>query len=134
MTGAPRTLRPEGWPRPTGYAHGVSARGRVVCLAGMLGWDAQERFTSDDFATQARQALANIVTVLAADGAGPEHLVRLTWYVIDRHEYRAALPEIGRAFRELIGHYRIAMTAVQVGALMEDRARLEIEATAVVPD
>lgn len=128
------TLLPAGWPRPKGYANGVAARGRQVLLAGMIGWDAEGRFPTDDFAGQARQALRNIVAVLEAGGAQPAHLVRMTWYVTDKREYLAALPEIGRAFRELIGHYDIAMTAVQVSALVEDRAKVEIEATAVVPD
>ena len=129
-----QALLPNGWPRPRGYANGVAASGRQVVVAGMIGWDAEQRFHSDDFGDQARQALANIVAVLEAGGAQPQHLVRMTWYVTDKREYLAALPEIGRAFREVIGHYDIAMTAVQVVALIEDRAKVEIEATAVVPD
>lgn len=128
-----QTLLPEGWRRPKGYANGVAAQGRHVFVAGMIGWDAQERFHSDDFAQQARQALANVVAVLRAGGAEPHHITRMTWYVVDKREYLAALPGIGQAFRELIGHYDIAMTAVQVVALMEDRARVEIEVSAVVP-
>ncbi len=127
-------LLPEGWPRPRGYANGVVARGRIVSVAGMIGWDAEGRFPSDDFAAQARQALDNVVAVLRAGGAEPRHIVRMTWYVTDKREYLAAAREIGAAFRELIGHYDIAMTAVQVVALMEDRAKVEIEVTAVVPD
>jgi enamine deaminase RidA (YjgF/YER057c/UK114 family) len=127
-------LLPPGWPRPRGYANGVAARGRQIFVAGMVGWDAQQRFASDDFAAQALQALRNVVAVLAAGGAQPAHLTRLTWYVTDKHEYLAALPALGQAFRELIGHYDIAMTAVQVAALIEDRAKVEIEATAVVPE
>ena len=127
-------ILPPGWPRPRGYANGVAARGRQLYVAGMVGWDAEQRFASDDFAAQAVQALRNIVAVLEAGGATPAHLVRLTWYVTDKREYLAALPAVGRAFRELIGHYDIAMTAVQVVALIEDRAKVEIEATAVVPD
>jgi enamine deaminase RidA (YjgF/YER057c/UK114 family) len=127
-------ILPPGWPRPRGYANGVAARGRVLSVAGMVGWDAQQRFHSDDFAAQAVQALHNIVAVLEAGGARPAHLVRMTWYVTDKREYLAALPAVGQAFRELIGHYDIAMTAVQVVALIEDRAKVEIEATAVVPD
>ncbi|MFT3820154.1 MAG: RidA family protein [Rubrivivax sp.] len=126
-------LLPEGWCRPKGYANGVAAQGRHIFVAGMIGWDAQERFQSDDFADQARQALANIVAVLRAGGAEPRHIARMTWYVTDKREYLAALPAIGRAFRELIGHYDIAMTAVQVAALIEDRAKVEIEVSAVVP-
>jgi len=129
-----QTLLPEGWKRPKGYANGVAARGRHIFVAGMIGWDAQERFPSDDFADQARQALANVVAVLKAGGAQPHHITRMTWYVTDKREYLAALPAIGRAFRELIGHYDIAMTAVQVVALIEDRAKVEIEVSAVLPD
>jgi enamine deaminase RidA (YjgF/YER057c/UK114 family) len=126
-------LLPEGWPRPKGYANGVAASGRQIFVAGMIGWDAQGVFHSDDFAVQARQALANIVAVLDAGGAKPHHITRMTWYVIDKREYLQALPSIGAAFRELIGHYDIAMTAVQVAALIEDRAKVEIEVTAVLP-
>jgi len=129
-----QVLLPSGWPRPRGYANGVAAKGRLVFVAGMVGWDAQCRFHSDDFAAQARQALANVISVLAAGGARPEHIVRMTWYVTDKREYLAAGAEIGRAYRELIGSYSMAMTAVQVSALMEDRAKVEIEVTAVVPD
>jgi enamine deaminase RidA (YjgF/YER057c/UK114 family) len=129
-----QALLPPGWKRPKGYANGVAAHGRQVFVAGMVGWDEQERFVGDDFASQARQALKNVVAVLAAGGAKPQHITRMTWYVVDKREYLAALPEVGRAFRELMGHYDIAMTAVQVVALIEDRARVEIEVTAVVPD
>ena len=129
-----QVLLPPGWKRPKGYANGVAARGRQVHVAGMIGWNAQEQFESDDFAAQARQTFLNIVAVLAEAGATPAHIVRMTWYVTDKREYLAALPEVGRAFRELIGNYNIAMAAVQVAALMEDRARIEIETTAVVPD
>jgi enamine deaminase RidA (YjgF/YER057c/UK114 family) len=127
-------LLPAGWPRPKGYANGVAASGRQLFIAGMIGWDAQGVFHSDDFAAQARQALANIVAVLEAGGAKPQHITRMTWYVTSKREYLAALPAIGAAFRELIGHYDIAMTAVQVAALIEDRAKVEIEVTAVLPD
>jgi len=129
-----QALLPSGWRRPKGYANGVAARGRLVFVAGMIGWDAEERFHTDDFAGQARQALLNVVAVLAAGGAAPHHIARMTWYVTDKREYLAALPEIGKEFRKLIGHYAIAMTAVQVAALIEDRAKVEIEVTAVVPD
>ena len=129
-----QVLQPAGWPRPKGYANGVAASGRQVFIAGMIGWDAQGEFVGDGFADQARQALANIVAVLREAGGKPEHIVRVTWYVTDKREYLAALPEIGKAFRELIGNYAIAMSAVQVSALMEDRAKVEIEATAVIPD
>jgi enamine deaminase RidA (YjgF/YER057c/UK114 family) len=128
------TLLPDGWPRPKGYANGVSARGRTLSIAGMIGWDAQSVFHTDDFGGQVRQALENVVAVLRAGGAGPEHIVRMTWYVTNKQEYVAAYPAIGKAFKELIGHYAIAMTAVEVRALIEDRAKVEIEVTAIVPD
>jgi enamine deaminase RidA (YjgF/YER057c/UK114 family) len=127
-------LLPAGWPRPKGYANGVAAHGRQIFVAGMIGWDAQGVFHSDDFAVQSRQALANVVAVLEAGGAKPQHITRMTWYVTSKREYLAALPQIGAAFRELVGHYDIAMTAVQVAALIEDRAKVEIEVTAVMPD
>jgi enamine deaminase RidA (YjgF/YER057c/UK114 family) len=129
-----KALLPAGWVKPRGYANGVGARGTQVFIAGQIGWDAQERFQSSEFAAQAHQALANIVAVLDAAGGRPEHLVRLTWYVTDKREYLAALRDVGSAFRELIGNYDIAMSAVQVAALIEDEAKLEIEATAVIPD
>ena len=129
-----QVLLPPGWPRPRGYANGVAAAGRMVFVAGMVGWDAEGRFASDTLAGQVRQALQNIVDVLKVAGAKPEHIVRMTWYVIDKREYVAAYPEIGVAFRELIGSFNAAMTAVQVSGLIEDQARVEIEATAVIPD
>lgn len=129
-----QVLLPPGWPRPRGYANGVASRGRMVFVAGMIGWDAEGRFVSDTIAGQARQALANIVAVLKEAGAAPEHIVRMTWYVTDKRDYLAAQAEIGAAFRELIGSYNAAMTAVEVSALIEDRAKVEIEATAVVPE
>ncbi|HSV59317.1 MAG TPA: RidA family protein [Variovorax sp.] len=129
-----QVLLPEGWPRPKGYANGVAARGTQVSIAGMIGWDAQCVFHSDDFAAQTRQALQNIVDVLREAGGKPEHIVRMTWYVTDKREYLAAGREIGKAFREIIGSYNAAMTAVEVKALIEDRAKVEIEATAVIPD
>ena len=129
-----QTLLPPGWPRPKGYANGVSARGRMIFVAGMIGWDAQGVFHTDDLAGQVRQALQNIVEVLAEGDAKPEHIVRMTWYVTDKQAYLAAYREIGQAFRELIGSFSIAMTAVEVSALVEDRAKVEIEVTAVVPD
>jgi enamine deaminase RidA (YjgF/YER057c/UK114 family) len=129
-----KALLPPGWVKPRGYANGVAATGTQVFIAGQIGWDAEAKFQSSDFAAQARQALDNVVAVLAVAGGRPEHLVRLTWYVTDKREYLAALKEIGGAFRELIGNYDIAMSAVQVAALMEDEAKVEIEATAVIPD
>ncbi len=128
-----KILQPDGWAKPRGYANGIAADGTVVSIAGQIGWNARGEFDSDDFAAQARQALANIVAVLAEAGGRPEHLVRLTWYVVDKREYVAAYPAIGAAYRELIGRHFPAMTAVQVVALIEDRAKVEIEATAVIP-
>ncbi|MFY9513575.1 MAG: RidA family protein [Rubrivivax sp.] len=129
-----QVLLPPGWPRPKGYANGVAARGQQVFIAGMIGWDAGGVFASDDFAGQTRQALQNIVDVLREAGGRPEHIVRMTWYVTDKREYLAAAREVGAAFREIIGAYNAAMTAVEVKALIEDRAKVEIEATAVIPD
>lgn len=128
-----QVLLPPGWPRPRGYANGVVAQGRQVFIAGMVGWDAEGRFHSDDFVAQVRQALANIVAVLNEAGGKPEHIVRMTWYVTDKREYLAAGKAVGAAYRELIGSYNAAMSAVEVKALMEDRAKVEIEATAVIP-
>jgi enamine deaminase RidA (YjgF/YER057c/UK114 family) len=126
-------LQPPGWARPRGYSNGVAASGRTVCVSGMIGWDAHGVFHTDDFAGQVRQALENIVAVLAEADARPEHIVRMTWYVIDRKEYVAAYPEVGAAYRAVIGAHYPAMTAVQVAGLVEDRARVEIEVTAIVP-
>ena len=127
-------ILPAGWPRPKGYANGVVASGRMLFVAGMIGWDAQGRFESDDFAVQARQALKNVADVVREAGGKPENIVRMTWYATDKREYLAAAREVGQAFREIIGSYNAAMTAVEVTALMEDRAKVEIEATAVLPD
>jgi enamine deaminase RidA (YjgF/YER057c/UK114 family) len=129
-----QAVLPEGWPRPKGYANGVVAGGRQLFIAGMIGWDAHQQFHTDDFAGQVRQALANVADVLRAAGGSPQNIVRMTWYVTDKREYLAAGREIGRAFRELIGDYDIAMTAVEVRALIEDRAKVEIEVTAAVPE
>ncbi len=126
-------LHPPGWPRPRGYSNGVAATGRQVFVSGMIGWNDQGHFESDDFALQARQALLNVVAVLREADAGPEHIVRMTWYVVDKREYLAASSQLGEAYREIVGKHYPAMTAVQVGALVEDRARVEIEVTAVVP-
>ena len=127
-------LHPAGWPRAKGYSNGVAARGRTLHISGMVGWDADCQFHSDDFTDQAHQALRNIVAVLAEGGAGPEHIVRLTWYVLDRAEYLAAGKALGVAYRAVMGRHYPAMSAVQVAGLMEARARVEIEATAMVPD
>jgi enamine deaminase RidA (YjgF/YER057c/UK114 family) len=127
-----KILQPPGWAPPRGYANGVAAAGRQVYVGGQIGWDANQRIVSDDFTAQARQALANIVAVLTAAGAKPEHLVRLTWYVTSRDEYNAALAGIGAAYRELIGRHYPAMSLVVVAGLLEPRATVEIEATAVI--
>ena len=128
-----KVLQPAGWPKPKGYANGIKAKGEFVFVGGMVGWDEKEKFPQG-FVPQAKQALQNIVAVLEEGGARPEHIVRMTWYVTDKREYVAAYPEIGRHFREIIGSFNAAMTAVQVSALVEDRAKVEIEVTAVVPD
>lgn len=125
-------LQPPGWARPRGYSNGVAASGRMVFVSGMIGWDGQGVFHSDDFAAQVRQALLNVVAVLAEADARPEHIVRMTWYVVDKREYVAAYKEIGVAYREIIGKHFPAMTAVQVAGLVEDRARVEIEVTALI--
>ena len=127
-------LQPAGWAMPKGYANGIAARGRLVFVGGQIGWNAGQQFETADFVGQARQALANVVAVLAAAGGGPEHLVRMTWYVVDKREYLASSRALGAAYREIIGRHFPAMTAVEVTALMEDAARVEIEATAVIPD
>jgi enamine deaminase RidA (YjgF/YER057c/UK114 family) len=127
-------LQPPGWPRPRGYANGIAASGRQVFVSGMIGWNEQGEFESDGFAEQARQALRNVVAVLREAGAGPEHIVRMTWYVVDRREYLAAAGALGAAYRDVIGAHYPAMTAVEVRALIEERARVEIEVTAVVPE
>lgn len=127
-------LQPPGWPRPKGYANGVAAQGRQVFVSGMVGWDAACRFQTDDFVGQSRQALENIVAVLREAGAGPEHIVRMSWYVLDKREYLDAGRALGAAYRDVIGPHYPAMSAIQVAGLMEDRARVEIEVTAVIPD
>ena len=127
------SVLPQGWPRPKGYANGVVAQGRMLFIAGMIGWDADGVFHTDDFGGQARQALQNVADVLQAAGGTGEHIVRMTWYVTDKREYLAASRDVGQAFREIVGNYAIAMTAVEVKALIEDRAKVEIEATAVLP-
>ena len=126
-------LQPPGWARARGYSNGIAASGRQVFVSGMIGWDAQCQFHTDDFAGQVRQALHNVVAVLAEAGAKPEHIVRMTWYVTDKKEYLAAHKEVGQAYRDIIGRHYPAMTAVQVAGLVEDRAKVEIEVTAVVP-
>jgi enamine deaminase RidA (YjgF/YER057c/UK114 family) len=129
-----KTLLPPGWPRPKGYANGVSAQGRVVVTAGVVGWNAEEKFESEELAGQFRQILVNMLAILAEDGAGPEHVVRMTCYVTDVAEYRSSLPEIGAAWRDLIGRHFPAMAVVGVTELVEPMAKIEIETMAVVPE
>ena len=129
-----QVLQPAGWTAPRGYANGVATSGRLVFVAGQIGWNERCEFDSDDFIAQVRQALLNVRAVLAEGGAAPEHIVRMTWYLVDKREYIARGREVGQAYREVLGRdYAIAMSAVQVSALMEDRAKVEIEVTAVVP-
>ena len=127
-------LQPQGWPRPKGYSNGVAAQGRQVFIAGQVGWDAQARFASPRLAGQVKKALQNVLEILAEAQGRPEHVVRLTWYVTSRDEYYAELREIGAAYREVMGKHFPVMSVVQVVALMEAAAKVEIEATAVLPD
>jgi len=127
-------LQPSAWPRPGGYANGLVTTGRLIFLSGQIGWDAQQRFQTGDFLAQARQALQNILTILAEADARPEHIVRLTWYIVDKQEYLACVKELGTIYRELMGKHYPTMTMVQVASLIEDQARVEIEATAVLPE
>ena len=127
-------LQPEGWANPVGYANGVAARGRQIFVGGQIGWDGQQVFETDDFVGQVRQTLENVVAILAAANAGPEHITSMTWYFTDKAEYLANLKGLGQAYREVIGRHFPAMAAVQVVALIEDRAKVEIQAIAVVPD
>ena len=129
-----RTLQPRGFAPPKGYANGIAGRGTIVVVGGQVGWNERQQFESDDFVAQAKQALRNVVAVLAEAGALPEHVARMTWYVVDKREYLASLRLLGQAYREVMGMHYPAMTAVQVVALIEDRARVEIEVTAIVPD
>jgi enamine deaminase RidA (YjgF/YER057c/UK114 family) len=127
-------LQPPGWAPAKGYANGIAARGTQIFVGGQIGWNAQQQFESDDFILQTAQALRNVVAVLQAGGAGPEHMVRMTWYILDRLEYNTRLKELGSVYREIIGRNFPAMTCVQVAALIEARAKVEIEVTAVLPD
>jgi len=129
----PKALVPPAWPRPVGYANGMTAKGRIVVTAGLVGWDVMGNFP-DSFVAQARQLFTNMLAVLAEGGAGPEHLVRMTWYIVDLDEYAVSLRELGRAYRDIVGTHYPAMAVVQVAGLVEKKARLEIEATAVVPE
>lgn len=127
-------LQPPGWAQPIGYANGVAARGKMIFIAGQIGWNAQCAFESDDLVAQIKQTLKNIVAVAEAGGASPEHVVSMTWFLLDRAEYSARLKEIGAVYRDIMGRRFPAMTAVQVSGLIEDRAKVEIQAIAVVPD
>ncbi len=127
-------LNPPGWPRPKGYSNGIAVSGRIVFVAGMVGWNANEAFETDDFVGQFRQTLENICAVLAEGGAGPEHVVRMTVYLADKREYLARLKEVGEAWRAVMGQSYPVMAAIEISGFMEDRAKLEIEATAVVPE
>lgn len=127
-------LQPEGWAKPIGYANGVLAQGRQIWVGGQIGWNAHQQFESDDLVDQVRQTLQNIVSVLAEGGAEPRHIVSMTWYLVDKKDYHERLRDIGRVYREVIGRHFPAMAAVQVVGLMEDRAKVEIQATAVVPE
>lgn len=129
-----KSLLPPGWKKPKGYANGIAARGTLIVIAGQVGWNSGEQFETDDFVGQVRQALSNIVAVLTEGGAAPEHIVRMTWYVTDKQEYLTSLAEVGKAYREVIGRNFPTMTLIEVSALLEDRAKVEIEATAVLPD
>ena len=129
-----KLLQPPGWKAPRGYANGVLARGALIFVGGQIGWNEQQQFESDDFIAQTRQALLNIRAVLEAGGAGPQHMARMTWYVVDRLEYISRLQELGVMYREVMGKNFPAMTCVEVAGLVEDRARIEIEVTAVLPD
>ena len=126
-------IQPEGWAPPKGYANGIAAQGRQVFVGGQIGWNAQCQFESDDLVAQVRQALRNCVDVVRAAGGEPEHIVRMTWYLVDKKAYVASLRDIGAAYREVMGRHFPAMTAVQVVSLVEDRAQVEIEVTAVLP-
>ncbi|HEX8363775.1 MAG TPA: RidA family protein [Allosphingosinicella sp.] len=129
-----KTLLPPGWPRPSGFSNGISAKGRMLFTAGIIGWDEKGRIVAPDLAGQLRQILLNTLAILAEDGAGAEHVVRMTWYVVDIDEYRLGLAEIGAAYKEVMGRNFPAMAVVEVGALVEPGARIEIETIAVVPE
>jgi enamine deaminase RidA (YjgF/YER057c/UK114 family) len=129
-----KVLQPEGWVKPVGYSNGVAAKGRLVFVAGQIGWNARGEFETDDFVGQFRQCLKNIAAVLAEAGAEPAHITSMTWYFIDKQDYLRNLKAIGAAYREVIGRHYPAMTAMQIAALIEDRAKIEIQAMAVVPE
>lgn len=129
-----KILQPPLWARPKGFSNGVAAKGQMIFVSGMVGWDADGKFVSNEFVGQARQALKNIVEVLAEAKAKPEHITRMTWYVTDKSEYLAASKELGAVYREIVGGHYPAMTAVEVAGLIEEQAKVEIEVTAVIPD
>ena len=133
MSEAHEFLHPRSWKQPKGFANGIAATGRLVFLAGQVGWNAEQKFDSGDFVAQTRQALANIVALVQEAGGGPQHVTRLTWFVTDKKEYLSRLGELGQAYRSVMGRHFPVMTLVQVVALVEDQAKVEIEATAVVP-
>ncbi|BFM09008.1 RidA family protein [Halioxenophilus aromaticivorans] len=127
-------LQPENWPKPKGYSNGIVAQGKTIFIGGQIGWDENEEFQSDDFVEQVRQTLTNTLSVLATADARPEHITRMTWYITDKQEYLQSLKALGQVYRELVGRHYPVMAMVQVVALMEDRAKVEIETTAVLPD
>ncbi|AWI74458.1 enamine deaminase RidA [Parazoarcus communis] len=129
-----KVLQPEGWAKPRGYSNGIEARGRQIYVGGQIGWNAECKFESDDLIQQIYMALRNSVDVVRAAGGGPEHIVRMTWYLVDKKEYVARLKEIGAVYREVMGKNYPAMSAIQVADLVEDEAKVEIEVTAVIPD
>jgi enamine deaminase RidA (YjgF/YER057c/UK114 family) len=128
------SINPPGWPRPSGYSNGILARGRYLAISGQIGWNERGELVDGGFVEQSRQALRNVIAVLTAAGGTSEHLVRLTWYIVDKNEYRAGLEELGKSYREIVGQHYPAMALVQVADLLEEGARVEIEATAVLPD
>ena len=128
-----QAINPPGWPRPSGYSNGILAEGRYLAISGQIGWDERNQLVGEDFLPQARQALRNVVAVLRAAGGAPEDLVRLTWYVTNTSEYRASLRDLGAAYREIVGTHFPAMALVAVAALLESGAKVEIEATAILP-
>lgn len=128
-----KILQPDGWPRPKGYSNGITAEGHLVFVSGQVGWTAEEKFEAKDFPGQFRQSLENVLAVLAEAGAGPEHIVRMTWFMTDKREYLDSLPEVGAIYRELMGRRFPTMSVIEVSALIEDQAKIEIETTAVIP-
>lgn len=129
-----KILQPDNWVAPIGYSNGISARGRTIFIGGQIGWNEQCEFETDDFVEQVHQTLKNIVAILAVDGAGPEHITSMTWYFTDKQEYKTNMRGLGQAYRDVIGKHFPAMAAMQVAGLIEDRAKIEIQATAVVPE